>query len=111
MDYADTLFRPGEAVEAIMKFCRFDKLGALVAVEIGGGNGMANMLAGSSSELNVPVLDGDFMVCLLECLVLPLRTCRAERIPLGGRSLLMYMTKVTEEPTFFPTPWSAETVS
>jgi len=46
-----------------MEFCRYDKLGALVAVEIGGGNGMANMLAGASSELNVPVLDGDFMVC------------------------------------------------
>ena len=35
---------------------------ALAALEIGGGNGMINMITGSSDYLNLPVLDGDFMV-------------------------------------------------
>jgi DUF917 family protein len=56
------MIRPGEAIEALLKFCQSPKLGGLVAVEIGGGNGMINMLAGASSYLDVPILDGDFMV-------------------------------------------------
>jgi DUF917 family protein len=37
-------------------------MGALAALEIGGGNGMINMITGASTYFNIPVVDGDFMV-------------------------------------------------
>lgn len=48
-----------EAVKEVVDFAGFGKLVALAAVEIGGGNGMINMITGS--ELDIPVVDGDFM--------------------------------------------------
>jgi len=48
-----------EAVTEVVDFARLGKLVALAAVEIGGGNGMINMITGS--ELDIPVVDGDFM--------------------------------------------------
>ncbi|WWC72806.1 uncharacterized protein I206_106770 [Kwoniella pini CBS 10737] len=50
-----------EAVSELMKFMRIDKCAALAALEIGGGNGMINMITGATTYLNIPVLDGDFM--------------------------------------------------
>ncbi|WVW84309.1 hypothetical protein I302_106343 [Kwoniella bestiolae CBS 10118] len=53
----------GQAVHSLLKFMNLDssKLGAVAAVEIGGGNGMVAMVGGSSTDLNVPIIDGDFM--------------------------------------------------
>ena len=48
-----------EAVQEVVDFAKFGPLVALAAVEIGGGNGMINMITGS--ELDIPVIDGDFM--------------------------------------------------
>ncbi|KAF8214085.1 hypothetical protein K438DRAFT_1902196 [Mycena galopus ATCC 62051] len=43
----------------------YDKLGykpdAVIALEIGGGNGLQGMLLGASNNLNVPTVDGDWM--------------------------------------------------
>nr|XP_019000245.1 hydantoinase [Kwoniella mangroviensis CBS 8507]OCF63706.1 hydantoinase [Kwoniella mangroviensis CBS 8507] len=50
-----------EAVSELMKFLRMDKCAALAALEIGGGNGMINMITGASAYLDIPILDGDFM--------------------------------------------------
>ena len=36
-------------------------VGGLAALEIGGGNGMVNMITGATSYLNIPIVDGDFM--------------------------------------------------
>jgi DUF917 family protein len=43
----------------VVEFAKMGKLVALGAVEIGGGNGMINMI--TSARLNIPVIDGDFM--------------------------------------------------
>ncbi|OCF31991.1 hydantoinase [Kwoniella heveanensis BCC8398] len=51
----------GDTARALLRFMNMDNLGAMAAVEIGGGNGMVAMLSGSSSDLNVPIIDGDFM--------------------------------------------------
>lgn len=47
---------------------KIENLGALIAIEIGGGNGMVNMVSGASDYLDVPVLDGDFMVGPVACI-------------------------------------------
>ncbi|KAF7352365.1 DUF917-domain-containing protein [Mycena venus] len=43
----------------------YDKLGyqpdAVIALEIGGGNGLQGMILGASNNLNVPTVDGDWM--------------------------------------------------
>ncbi|WWD16126.1 hypothetical protein CI109_100551 [Kwoniella shandongensis] len=52
---------PADAIKALLEYMKLDNLGALSALEIGGGNGMVNMIAGASANLNVPILDGDFM--------------------------------------------------
>lgn len=46
-------------MQEVIDFSRLGKLAALGAVEIGGGNGMINMITGA--RLNIPVVDGDFM--------------------------------------------------
>nr|XP_019001047.1 hydantoinase [Kwoniella mangroviensis CBS 8507]OCF64508.1 hydantoinase [Kwoniella mangroviensis CBS 8507] len=53
----------GNAAKSLLKFMGYEhsKLGALSALEIGGGNGMVAMIRGSSKDLNVPIIDGDFM--------------------------------------------------
>ncbi|WVR06716.1 hypothetical protein IAU60_003748 [Kwoniella sp. DSM 27419] len=51
----------GNTARALLKYMGLDNLGATAAVEIGGGNGMVAMVSGASSDLNVPVIDGDFM--------------------------------------------------
>ncbi|EIM84142.1 DUF917-domain-containing protein [Stereum hirsutum FP-91666 SS1] len=53
----------GQAMEELLEFMRIDKqrLKALVALEIGGANGMINMTLSSSGCMNIPILDGDFM--------------------------------------------------
>ncbi|WVQ67482.1 uncharacterized protein L199_005682 [Kwoniella botswanensis] len=53
----------GKAAKSLMTFMGYEhsKLGALSAIEIGGGNGMVAMIRGSSEDLNVPIIDGDFM--------------------------------------------------
>ncbi|WWC69837.1 uncharacterized protein I206_103780 [Kwoniella pini CBS 10737] len=51
----------GEAVKSLLRYMGQDNLGGLAALEIGGGNGMVAMVGGSSTDLNVPVIDGDFM--------------------------------------------------
>ncbi|KAM0746963.1 putative hydantoinase [Meredithblackwellia eburnea MCA 4105] len=50
-----------EAVAALTKFMGISKLAGLCALEIGGSNGMINMITGSSTRLDIPVIDGDFM--------------------------------------------------
>ncbi|WWC88966.1 uncharacterized protein L201_003881 [Kwoniella dendrophila CBS 6074] len=53
----------GEAARSLLRFMgmKSEDLGALAAVEIGGGNGMVAMVGGASTGLNVPIIDGDFM--------------------------------------------------
>jgi DUF917 family protein len=34
---------------------------AVIALEIGGGNGLQGMILGASSQMNIPAVDGDFM--------------------------------------------------
>ncbi|KAG9313373.1 hydantoinase [Chiua virens] len=36
---------------------------ALCGLEIGGGNGMINMITGATKNYDIPIVDGDFMVC------------------------------------------------
>ncbi|ORY30778.1 putative hydantoinase [Naematelia encephala] len=50
-----------EAVQELISFMNLKKVTALAALEIGGGNGMINMISGASSYFNLPVIDGDFM--------------------------------------------------
>ncbi|ODN83362.1 hypothetical protein L202_01517 [Cryptococcus amylolentus CBS 6039] len=50
-----------KTIRALLDFMKLDNLGALAALEIGGGNGMVNMVSGASNYLNVPIIDGDFM--------------------------------------------------
>jgi len=52
---------PDEAIRGLMEFMGVTNVGALAALEIGGGNGMFNMLPGASCYLDIPVIDGDFM--------------------------------------------------
>jgi DUF917 family protein len=41
-----------------------DKCAALAGLEIGGGNGMISLIPGASTRLDIPIVDGDFMVGL-----------------------------------------------
>ncbi|KAL7422066.1 hypothetical protein Q5752_003841 [Cryptotrichosporon argae] len=50
-----------EATEHLQRFMGIDRLSALAALEIGGSNGMINMLTGASCNHDLPILDGDFM--------------------------------------------------
>jgi N-methylhydantoinase A/oxoprolinase/acetone carboxylase beta subunit/DUF917 family protein len=52
---------PSEATRALVDFVGLKHVGALAALEIGGGNGMHMLAAGCSAYLDVPVIDGDFM--------------------------------------------------
>ncbi|KAI1368059.1 hypothetical protein F5Y08DRAFT_21743 [Xylaria arbuscula] len=49
-----------QAQEALFKACG-ERASHMIAVEIGGHNGLQSMLLGSSSNLNVPAIDGDWM--------------------------------------------------
>ena len=40
---------------------QLDNVTHLAALEIGGSNGMINLIAGSTKYLNLPIIDGDFM--------------------------------------------------
>lgn len=37
------------------------KATAMIALEIGGGNGLQGMILGASTLMNIPTVDGDFM--------------------------------------------------
>ncbi|ORX40324.1 putative hydantoinase [Kockovaella imperatae] len=50
-----------ESVVELLAYLKMDDCVALAALEIGGGNGMINMITAASNKLNLPVLDGDFM--------------------------------------------------
>ncbi|KII93913.1 hypothetical protein PLICRDRAFT_102080 [Plicaturopsis crispa FD-325 SS-3] len=50
-----------EATVELLEFMGIKNLAALCALEIGGGNGMVNMITGSTKYLDIPVVDGDFM--------------------------------------------------
>ncbi|BEJ14153.1 hypothetical protein CspHIS471_0313270 [Cutaneotrichosporon sp. HIS471] len=52
---------PSEATRALVEFVGLKSVGGLAALEIGGGNGIHLMAAGSSKYLDIPVIDGDFM--------------------------------------------------
>ncbi|BEI86528.1 hypothetical protein CcaverHIS002_0608150 [Cutaneotrichosporon cavernicola] len=52
---------PAAAITALLNFMGTTNCAALAALEIGGSNGMFNMLAGSSRYLDLPIVDGDFM--------------------------------------------------
>lgn len=52
---------PAAAITALLRFMDVTNCAALAALEIGGSNGMFNMLAGSSRYLDLPIVDGDFM--------------------------------------------------
>ena len=45
----------------LLNFMKLDKVDALAALEIGGANGMINLIAGASSVHDTPIVDGDFM--------------------------------------------------
>jgi DUF917 family protein len=49
------------AVKALMAYLGHKTIQAVIAVEIGGGNGMEPLLLGSSRFFDVPVVDGDWM--------------------------------------------------
>ncbi|TGJ81762.1 hypothetical protein E0Z10_g7000 [Xylaria hypoxylon] len=49
-----------QAQEELFKFCR-QRASHMIAIEIGGHNGLQSMLLGASSNLNVPAVDGDWM--------------------------------------------------
>ncbi|KAH7913302.1 hydantoinase, partial [Hygrophoropsis aurantiaca] len=50
-----------EASEALWSFMGIKKPEALVALEIGGGNGMINMITAATKNYDIPIIDGDFM--------------------------------------------------
>jgi DUF917 family protein len=45
----------------LIDFMKLKNCVALAALEIGGGNGIINLVTGSSKYLDLPVVDGDFM--------------------------------------------------
>jgi DUF917 family protein len=49
-----------EAQEELFTFCPRSAT-HMIALEIGGGNGLAGMILGASDVLNLPVVDGDWM--------------------------------------------------
>ncbi|RWA14274.1 hypothetical protein EKO27_g784 [Xylaria grammica] len=49
-----------QAQEELFKVCH-QRVSHIIAVEIGGHNGLQSMLLGASSNLNVPAVDGDWM--------------------------------------------------
>ncbi|GBE85493.1 hypothetical protein SCP_0800100 [Sparassis crispa] len=50
-----------EATDELLSFLGMKKLAAFCALEIGGGNGMINMIPASTKHYNIPCIDGDFM--------------------------------------------------
>jgi DUF917 family protein len=50
-----------EATKALMEYLRHDSFDAVMALEIGGGNGLEPLLVGSSKFFDRPVLEYDFM--------------------------------------------------
>ncbi|WVW85935.1 hypothetical protein I302_107973 [Kwoniella bestiolae CBS 10118] len=50
-----------EATVELYKFLNIQPPSGLLALEIGGSNGMINMISGSDAILDIPVVDGDFM--------------------------------------------------
>ncbi|KAI1280947.1 hypothetical protein F5Y07DRAFT_313578 [Xylaria sp. FL0933] len=49
-----------QAQEELFNFCR-RRASHMIAVEIGGNNGLQSMLLGASSNLDIPAVDGDWM--------------------------------------------------
>ncbi|KAI1423639.1 hypothetical protein F5Y12DRAFT_756424 [Xylaria sp. FL1777] len=49
-----------QAQEELFKYCG-QRASHMIAVEIGGHNGLQSMLLGASSNLNIPAVDGDWM--------------------------------------------------
>ncbi|KAF9225738.1 hydantoinase [Gyrodon lividus] len=50
-----------EASAHLWAFMRIKKPEALCALEIGGGNGMINMITAATKNYDIPIVDGDFM--------------------------------------------------
>ncbi|ORY25549.1 putative hydantoinase [Naematelia encephala] len=50
-----------DACHELLEFLKIEKLDGLVAVEIGGNNGLMNLIIGASNAMDIPVIDGDFM--------------------------------------------------
>ncbi|WWC91500.1 uncharacterized protein L201_006446 [Kwoniella dendrophila CBS 6074] len=50
-----------EAMTELYKLLNYPPPAGLCALEIGGSNGMINMITGSDAILDIPVIDGDFM--------------------------------------------------
>lgn len=50
-----------EAFKVLMEYLHHDSFDAVIALEIGGANGMEALLAGSSRFFDRPVVDGDWM--------------------------------------------------
>jgi DUF917 family protein len=50
-----------EAVKALMEYLGHESFDAVMALEIGGGNGLEPLLVGSSKFFDRPVLEYDFM--------------------------------------------------
>lgn len=50
-----------QAVQELMEYLQLDSFDAVMAVEIGGGNGLQQLLIGSSRYYDRPVVDADWM--------------------------------------------------
>jgi DUF917 family protein len=58
--------RPGgtfsqDTLSGMLKHVNMKSLDAIVCVEVGGANGMMNLIVGCSASHNVPIIDGDLM--------------------------------------------------
>lgn len=50
-----------EAQEELYKLFKGGRATAMIALEIGGGNGLQGMILGASTNMNLPTVDGDWM--------------------------------------------------
>lgn len=55
-------------IKVFLDFMKIENFGVFIVIEIGGGNGMVNMVFGVSDYFDVLVFDGDFMVGLDVCI-------------------------------------------
>ena len=59
--YCLTSYRMMEAQEQLYELFKGGRATAMIALEIGGGNGLQGMILGASTNMDIPTVDGDWM--------------------------------------------------
>jgi len=58
---SDISYRMMEAQEQLYELFKGGRATAMIALEIGGGNGLQGMILGASTNMDIPTVDGDWM--------------------------------------------------